>query len=547
MDAVNYSPYFSLEIRDKITGAVIHTAQPIGYKLDDLELVATVQVPDFLDLPFYRTVIKLTRGITIGSLNYTISTSDFFIINSTWDGNFQTFNCHLFPRSYYTAPGDLTYSQVITAYCESFGKTAAFLEPAAAWLDWQFLPDGKTLTLNFSQQFFTMLKQKYFIFACDNGGNEVLFYTPFTHVDDPLYEISGYHFAIDYNVDQRRQYLWRDEFQTVHQTSPLFTSTGQPDAGVSYIMSLLDLGHGRVLCGSYQSNHGYIYKSIDYGATWETVFDTTHSSVYCLVTPAPGIVLAAGGLSGYIARSVDYGETWTIVQNLGNDANLAMADCGNGIMLVAHSNSSGTPGTQIYKSIDYGLTWSLVQSLGAETNTEALAYIGAGIVIAGTRPNGRIYRSTDYGDTWTLIGQLGAETAILSLVAIEEDQVLAGTFPYGKVYKSIDAGATWTEKKNFRGGSGAGYSTFTLNTLGRGLVLAGVSPTGYIHRSVDYGETWAPLQQLGAETEVRSFIALGNGSTLAGTGQHAYIYKSLELRRRPGYGSQSRVPAFGCG
>ena len=83
--------------------------------------------------------------------------------------------------------------------------------PDAAWLDWQFLPTGKTLTLNNAQQFFTQLRQKYFIFACDNGDDEILFYTAFTHAASPQYTVQGYHFAVDYNVDQRRQYLWRDE------------------------------------------------------------------------------------------------------------------------------------------------------------------------------------------------------------------------------------------------------------------------------------------------------------------------------------------------
>jgi hypothetical protein len=117
MDTGNYDPYFLSTIQDNFNGNVYLSATPTGYELSDLELVLTVQMAAFMDVPFYRTSIVLTRGVTIAGLHYTLSTSKFTIINSTWDGNFQTFKCHLIPRVYYSAAGDLTYKQVINAFC----------------------------------------------------------------------------------------------------------------------------------------------------------------------------------------------------------------------------------------------------------------------------------------------------------------------------------------------------------------------------------------------------------------------------------------------
>jgi len=523
MDTGNYDPYFLATIQDNYTGNVILSTAPVGYELSDLELTLTVQMPAFLDVPFYRTSVVLTRGVTIAGLHYTLDSSKFTIINSTWDGNFQTFKCHLVPRVHYSAAGDLTYNQVITAFCATFGKTAVFLTPGAAWLSYQFLPTGKMIILNNAQTFFQQLKQKYFIFACDNGNDEILFYTAFTHVTASQYSVTGYRFALDKNVDQRRQYIWRDENETLHQTVPSFAYSIQIDATVQSVLSLTDLGSGIVLCGTYKNafDMGLIYRSTDYGQTWTLVLNTTEAGVYSLVSPAPGIVLAAGYPDGFVFRSVDYGLTWNLVINIGDSSTGSLTDCGNGIVLMAHTNSGGT-GVQVYKSSDYGLTWANKATLGAETALYAIYYVGAGVCLAGTYPGGKVWRSTDYGDHWSLIQQLGTQTAVQSFVGIGPSIILAGTANNGEIWKSIDAGVTWAKVY-----SSPEQTIWTLNTLGAGVVLAGTGPNGRVYRSTDYGVTWKLVQALGAELSVRSFITLGNGATLAGTGENAMIFKSL--------------------
>ena len=524
MNSGQYDPYFLVTIQDTLGGNVLFTAQPTGYELSDLELTVTVQMPAFMDVPFYRTSVVLTRGVTVLGSQYTLSTSTFRIISSIWDGNFQTFRCHLIPRVFYSASGDQTYQAVITAFCSTFGKTAVFLTPGAAWLNYQFLPTGKTLTLNNAQTFFQELKRKYFIFACDNGSDQILFYTAFTHVASPQYSITGYRFDVDYNVDQRRQYIWRDENETVHKTVPSFALAAQPDASVQSIVAMLDLGMGVVLAGSYKNAYhgGKIFRSIDYGVTWDAGYDLyainpNYSGVYSFVNLGGGIVLACGYWGGFILRSIDYGVTWTDVQDMGVDTTTCLTDCENGVVLCGHVNPA-----QVWRSTDYGLTWSLVLSPGAQDGVYAICYVGNGVCLVGSSPGGKMYRSTNYGANWTLIGQLGAETAIYSLLNLGNNIVLAGTFPNGKIYKSTDGGQTWPTFYQ-----SAETYIFTLNTLGAGVVLAGTGQNGKVYRSVDYGVNWAIVATLGTESSIRSFLTLGNGSTLAGTGEHAYIYKSL--------------------
>ncbi|MGD0879819.1 MAG: hypothetical protein ABSA01_16975 [Anaerolineales bacterium] len=130
MDSGNYDPYFLVTIQDNYNGKVLLAAQSTGDELSDLEIVCIAQMPVFMDLPFYRTSVVLTLGVTIAGSQFTLSTSKFNIIPSTWDGNFQTFKCHLNAGVYYNAAGDLTYQQVITAFCAKFNKNGVFLDGA---------------------------------------------------------------------------------------------------------------------------------------------------------------------------------------------------------------------------------------------------------------------------------------------------------------------------------------------------------------------------------------------------------------------------------
>ena|GEM_PF-2988129 len=343
----------------------------------------------------------------------------------------------------------------------------------------------------------------------------------------PQYQITGYRFDLDYNVDQKRQYIWRDENETVHKTVPSFAQAAALTGNVQSVMSMCDIGAGIVLAGNYKNagGAGKIYRSTDYGLTWDTGYSTGYAGVYAIVYLGNGIVLACGYYGGFILRSIDYGVSWTEVQHVGVDTTTCLAYCGNGIVLCGHNDPGAAPACQVWKSVDYGATWAQAQVLGAEAQVWALLYVGASVCLAGTATatTGKIYRSTDYGQTWAYIQTLGAETGVYSLVGLGNGIVLAGTTAGAKIYKSSDAGLTW----NLVYTAAGEQFIYTLNTLGAGVVLAGTGPEAKVFRSTDYGVTWGLIQVLGTENTIRSFITLGNGSTLAGTGEHALIYKSL--------------------
>ena len=401
-----------------------------------------------------------------------------------------------------------------------------FLDGAAAWLSWQYYPTGRMLTLNNAQTFFQQLKQKYFIFACDNGNDQILFYTGFTHVSAPQYQVTGYRFDVDYNVDHRRQYILRDENETMHKTIPSFAQSSALTGLVQAVMGMCDLGAGVVLAGNYKNagGAGKIYRSTDYGLTWDSGYATGYAGIYSLLSLGSGIVLAVGYYGGPDLRSTDYGVSWIELQHIGNDTTFALCDCGNGIVLCGHNVPGGNP-CEVWRSTDYGATWAQAQQLGTQTQINAILYVGSGVCVSatGSASAGKIYRSTDYGQTWSFIQNLGTETSVYSLVGLGNGILLAGTNPAAKIYKSIDAGLSW----NLVYTAAGEQFIYTLNTWGSGVVLAGTGQHAKIFRSVDYGATWGLIQALGSESSIRSFITLRNGATLAGSGENAQIWRSL--------------------
>ncbi len=210
-------PFLAVSTGD-VDGNVYASATPIAYKLTGTELEVTAPLPDtFGDVA--EKYVWLARGLTINGVSYYVNTSRFAIHRQVYSPHgLQTITARLFPKQYYSAAGDLTYNQVITAFCTAFGKTAVFKDGAAAWLSYQFLPDGKQIIMNDANSFLAMLQQKYLIFAADGGSEQVLFYA-LNSLAVPAADFSfapTADFSIGYNNIRNRLFMWRDEVGTVH-------------------------------------------------------------------------------------------------------------------------------------------------------------------------------------------------------------------------------------------------------------------------------------------------------------------------------------------
>jgi hypothetical protein len=154
----------------------------------------------------------------------------------------------VFPIAFYSTPGDVTYSQIINTICTAFNLSVTHADPAAAYLSYQFYPTGRTFTLNDIKQFFTVLRQKYLVFATDLGNNELYFFQAkltgpsypagYTVVNPGLASIPGQG-SLKY-----KSFLSRDENNTTHTSGPatapihnlgfLHSTASQPDRTYFY-------------------------------------------------------------------------------------------------------------------------------------------------------------------------------------------------------------------------------------------------------------------------------------------------------------------------
>ncbi|MBI2680178.1 MAG: hypothetical protein HYX25_04110 [Candidatus Solibacter usitatus] len=176
----------------------------------------------------------------------------------------------------------------------------------------------------------------------------------------------------------------------------------------------------------------YVFKTIDFGATWTTLstgVDTPEKNG-----------LAAGAFPSLLRINVDPRVSTTLYVSAG--ASFVAPKC------------QGTPaGGQcgMYKSVDGGATWTQLglqsyTSLGVSIDTVSGAMYAGGIISSGS---GTVYRSTDGGTNWTPVknGLDHATPRVLvdpntpSTVYAQQNGSTNGFY-----YVSTDSGATWNPR-----------------------------------------------------------------------------------------------------
>lgn len=203
-----------------VGNSLVNTGEITKYKLTGTTLEYTMYTGGLINDDADR--MSLSRGLTIAGIQYPVTTSKFFIRKKQiLENGLTNFEGTIFPKTRIEIAADDTYENVITAFCTAvdfYGKTAVFNEPSADWLDYQFYPAGKYLLLNDAQNFLNVLAQKYFIFACDNGNEEILFYTPEDFNADGDFTITAEKYSLQLQMTRYKNFIWRDENASLYET-----------------------------------------------------------------------------------------------------------------------------------------------------------------------------------------------------------------------------------------------------------------------------------------------------------------------------------------
>jgi len=235
--------------------------------------------------------------------------------------------------------------------------------------------------------------------------------------------------------------------------------------------------------------NGGVWKTTDFGNTWNPIFDDQPSSSIgaLAVAPSDPNIIYVGSGEGLqrpdlatgdgIYKSTDAGKSWTHLQNLRDaqqiTAILVDPKDPNRVFVAAEGHPYGPNADRgVFRSTDGGQTFQKVLYKDENTGAADLAFdptnpqtiyaalwaarvapwevrSGASIYIAGSG----LYKSTDGGDTWKPLnkGLPGAneELGRIGIAIAPSDAkriyVSAEATKVGGVYRSDDAGESWKQ------------------------------------------------------------------------------------------------------
>jgi len=133
---------------------------------------------------------------------------------------------------------------------------------------------------------------------------------------------------------------------------------------------------------------------------------------------------------------------------------------------------------------------------------DAIAYLGNGIIIAGTRlpaQPGYIHRSKDFGETWQAVGDITGADYITCLRAGGNGLGYLLTGRDVHLWKTVDYGETWQDQGKICNATNHGRANaYGLIVTRQGTVLVADADGGggHIHRSIDQGRTWQDIGRI---------------------------------------------------
>jgi len=280
-------------------------------------------------------------------------------------------------------------------------------------------------------------------------------------------------------------------------------------------------------------NNGGVWKTTDYGRTWEPLFDEQSSgSVGALaVAPsAPNVIYVGSGeglrrpdlsVGNGIYKSTDSGKTW---QHLGlRDAQqigaiLVDPNDPNRVFVAAVGHPYGPNEERgVFRSLDGGATWQKVLYKNPNVGAIDLAFDPTdpqaiyAVLWASRRPpwttggsynapGAGLYKSVDGGTTWRELGKglpTGADLGRIGLAIAPSDRsrmyAMVQARKVGGVYRSDDAGENWqrvnSEERVY--GRGDDFACVRVDPKNRDTVYVANTST---YRSSDGGKTFTAIK-----------------------------------------------------
>ena len=222
-------------------------------------------------------------------------------------------------------------------------------------------------------------------------------------------------------------------------------------------------------------NSGYVYRSFDYGLTWNTTGGHWHYKGVAISATGEYQTVIASYKNIYV--SDDYGETWETKGLAADWRAIAMSSTGQYQIAAIY-------GGRLYNSDNYGQTWT---DRDASLNWVGVAISADGEYQTAVVYGGNIKASYDFGVTWNIVDANDRDYISVSMSSTGQYQT---AIAYNEqIYVSIDYGITWLAKSTAKSWA---YGGVAVSATGEYQTAVGQSNQIYISRN--YGSTWEAVE-----------------------------------------------------
>jgi len=276
------------------------------------------------------------------------------------------------------------------------------------------------------------------------------------------------------------------------------------------------------------ASRAYIYKSLNDGVTWDSIFFYDSTNVYQPVSPAYNSVSVRGsdiavvGASGHVTVSSNGGSNWT---NMNHSVNSG-SNSYNSITMNSPSDfwlsSTGGVGSLLHTT-NAGINWTAIPS----AHNVAIFQLDfpatdTAFSCAGNIPGsiGQIAKSVNGGLNWSLLTTPAINETYVTLDFLNGSTGYVGTAP-ANVYKTTNGGASWITQSTAGSGTVLSVQMIDVNSgyaLSTSLRKTTNGGTNWVSVSIPAG-TWSNMNVLDMD------VLFINGATAPSNG-NPIIYKS---------------------
>ncbi len=270
------------------------------------------------------------------------------------------------------------------------------------------------------------------------------------------------------------------------------------------VWSLAKDNYGNVFAGGLTSSNSRVWKSTDYGNSWDTVYVGSGQTMWDFAFDYSGNMYVAHYSTGLL-KSTDQGQNFSLIPSSAfNNKNLQGVKCGStGYIFITTSMG-------FFRSTDNGQTFNETALTGlnclpvlVDIDSSNIIYVG----VTGSTSVG-FYRSTDNGLTFSANLNPGKNGYNLVQKPNGDLFMITTTSPYN-FSKSTNKGLTWTTSSNT-----ASSQRGIMYSLSGNFYTSG---NGGVFRSTDDGMTFSNFNFTNSATPILSVNDHTNLKVFAGT------------------------------